>query len=107
MSFALHDRLNRLLKMVETGRSDDVRRQVAYLLDTIPSSIPDVNKQILCAAKPNLSALIGLRRPFKREKAISELRKISNRTDLLGQVADVILQLAEEESAYQEEDAAS
>lgn len=91
---ALRDRLDRLLTLVENGKDGMVRGYVAFVLDIIPPTLPEIQKDILVINKPMIKKLMGRTPPYRKDKAVKEIMLYSHREDLLGQVCNLILRIA-------------
>ena len=90
----LRDRLDRLMSMAENGKDPAVRGHVAFILDIIPKTLPEIQKDILVINKPKIKDLMGMTSPYRRDKCIKELMTYSNKVDLFGQICDLILRIA-------------
>ncbi len=90
----LRERLEKLLTIAENSKDGVIRSQVATILDCIPSSLPEIQKNILVAGKPKIRSMMGHGKPYRRDKALKELRKYNFREDLFGQICDLILRIA-------------
>lgn len=90
----LRERLEKLLMIAENGSNGVLRSQVATILDCIPSTLPEIQKDILVVDKPKIRSMMGRGKPYRRDKALKELRKYNFREDLFGQICDLILRIA-------------
>lgn len=90
----LRDRLDKLLMLAENGKDASLQARVATILDIIPTTLPEVQKQILVVNKPKLKGMMGRLKPWRKDKVIKELKKSNYREDLFGQICDLIFRIA-------------
>ena len=94
MSIHLREKLDNLLFTVENGSNGTLQEQIAWMLDIIPRSLPEINRDILVLEKPKLKALLGRWKPLARKAALEELRDLRTREDIIGRVGDLIYRIA-------------
>lgn len=90
----LRERLDKLLTLAENGSDGVLRSKIATILDTIPSTLPEIQKDILTIGKPKIRSMMNRGKPYRRDKALKELRKYNYREDMFGQICDLILRIA-------------
>lgn len=90
----LRERLDKLMMMAENGSDGVLRSKIATILDTIPSTLPEIQKDILTIGKPKIRGMMNRGKPYRRDKALKELRKYNYREDMFGQICDLILRIA-------------
>lgn len=90
----LRERLDRLLTMAENGKDGKLRGYIAFILDIIPSTLPEIQKDILVINKPKIKSLMGRTQAYRKDKCMRELTTYNKREDLLGQICDLIVRIA-------------
>lgn len=90
----LRDRLDRLLTIAENGQDVKLRWQIAFILDIVPHTLCEIQKDILTINKPRIKNLMGRTAPYRKDKCIRELQSHSKREDMLGQISDLIARIA-------------
>lgn len=90
----LRIRLDKLLGMLDKSSDGRTKGLVAFVLDTIPSTLPEIQKDILVIDRPSIKALMGRTAPYRKDKCIRELTTYNRREDILGQICDLILRIA-------------
>lgn len=92
-SFHIRQRLDRILFLIEHQKEDDVRKNLAKMIDSIPDSMDCINKDILLVKKPKIQSIVGRYESLPRTKVILELERYRKGEDLFGQVCDLILRI--------------
>lgn len=90
----LRERLDRLLTMAETSKDGMLRGKVAFILDIIPPTMPEIQPEILVINKPRIKDLMGRTKPYRKDKCMRELTTYNKREDLFGQICDLIARIA-------------
>lgn len=103
----LRERLDKLLMMTENSSDATLRAKVATILDIIPATLPEIQKDILVINKPKIKNMMGRLKPWRKDKVIRELKKSNYREDLFGQVCDLILRISNSTEILIEEQQAS
>ncbi len=89
----LRERLDRLLTMAENGKDGMLRGKIAFILDIIPSTMPEIQPAILVVDKPRIKDLMGRTKPYRKDKCMRELTTYNKREDLFGQICDLIVRI--------------
>lgn len=90
----LRDRLDRLLNIAENGKDGMLRGKIAFILDIIPPTLPEIQKDLLVVDKPKIKDLMGRTKPYRKDKCMRELTTYNKREDLFGQICDLIARIA-------------
>lgn len=89
----LRERLDRLLMIVEESKDLRNKGLVAFILDIIPETLPEIQKDILVIGKPSIYSLMGRTKTYRRDRAVKELSNYSTREDIFGQICDLMLRI--------------